>query len=191
MLDLMDKSISKEIRKSSSSSYGPSGYGMYPYSRYSTIGFGVGYNTIDTHSWNETYNFPVIEIIYRCQNKVFRPGLTFRELSADQMRDLVKDVRGGIQVDEISPAGGNEKILQNGDIIIKAENQRIENVYQLNSFFKEKRQNVMVELFREGKKLTKKLHSKDITDEIIKRENEVISEVCSSKGKPKKNPLCS
>lgn len=191
MLDLMDKSVSKEVRKSSSSSFGPSGFGMYPhYSRYSTIGFGVGYNTIDTDSWNETYLYPVMEVIYTCESKVFRPGLVFRELTADQMRDLVKDVRGGLQIEEISPAGGNSKILEHGDIIIKAENQRIEHVYQLLGFFKENHQKVNVELFRDGKRMKLKVQSKDVTDDIIKRENEIISTVCSSEGKPKKNSLC-
>src|SRR5690606_15763852 len=109
--------------------YGPSGISMYPYyySRYSTIGFGVNYNTIDTESWNETYNYPVIEVLYRCEDLVFRPKLSFRELNADQMRDLVKDVKGGIQVEEILDER-NKVSLKVGDIIIRGEGNRIEHV---------------------------------------------------------------
>lgn len=191
IIEILDKSYSKDIRRSSSSSFGPSGFSMYPYyySRYSTIGFGVGYNTIDTQSWNETYHYPVIEVLYRCEEEVFRPGLTFRELNADQMRDLVKDVKGGIQVDEIM-GEKNRNSLKNGDIIIRGEGERLEHVYQLNSLFSKKRNVIVVELFREGKKLSKKVFSDNITKEVISHEEEVIKEVCSSKGKPKKNNLC-
>lgn len=191
IIETLDKSYSKEIRRSSSSSLGPSGFSMYPYyySRYSTIGFGVNYNTIDTQSWNETYNYPVIEVLFRCEDEVYRPGLTFRELTADQMRDLVKDVKGGIQVEEMI-GNKNKGTLKVGDIIIRGEGERIEHVFQLNSLFSQKRKIVDVELFREGKRLLRKVHSDNITKEVVSHEEEVIKEVCSSKGKPEKNSLC-
>lgn len=191
IIEILDKSFSKEIRRSSSSSYGPSGISMYPYyySRYSTIGFGVNYNTIDTESWNETYNYPVIEVLYRCEDLVFRPKLSFRELNADQMRDLVKDVKGGIQVEEILDER-NKVSLKIGDIIIRGEGNRIEHVYQLNALFTDKKKVVSVELFREGAKFTKKVYSDDVTKDVTAHEEELIRKVCTSKGKPENNSIC-
>ena len=67
---------------------------------------------------------------------------------------------------------------------------RIENAYQLNELFQEEHQSIAVELFRDGKKISKTIRSKDITQEIIKREDEIIHEVCTRKSHPKNNALC-
>src|SRR5690606_24442664 len=74
IMDIFDKTVEKEITRTSGSSWGPSSFGMYPYySRYSSFGVSAGFNTISSDSWNETLRFPVIEAYYTCEKQVFRP----------------------------------------------------------------------------------------------------------------------
>jgi|GEM_PF-1955734 hypothetical protein len=196
IIDVFDKTVEKEITRSSGSSWGPSSFGAYPYySRYSSFGFGVGYNTMNSNSWNETLVFPVIEVYYTCSNVVFRPEVMFKELSATQMNTLVKDVKGAIQIEKILSDSPNLGEFTLGDIILKANNQRIEKVFELIRLFNDRNHEVEVLLLRDGERLTKKLKSKNITSKVVEKEKQIIDKVCSDK-KAKKNktlkegPLC-
>lgn len=196
IMDIFDKTVEKEVTRTTGTSWGPSYYGMYPYySRYSSIGVSAGFNTISADSWSETIRFPVIEVYFTCDKKVFRPELIFKELTADEMKHLVKDVKGAIQVEKIPEGSPNANTVETGDIILKAQGERIEKVYQLINMFGPENQSVKVQLLREGKKKSTILRSQDVTREVKEAEEKIISKVCEDKDEDdqeglKKRKLC-
>lgn len=183
IIDIFDKTIEKEIIRSSGGAWGPSFYGgMYPYySRYSSIGVGIDYSTISTNSWSETLIFPYIEVYYTCTDAIFRPQVLFKELSSEQIKHLVKDVKGAIQVENILKGSPNENSLQLGDIVLKANGKRIEKVYELIRMFNTDSRDVSLQMLREGSIVVTKLKSADVTKEVIRTEEEIIQNVCRYK----------
>ncbi len=180
IIDVFDKTIEKEITRSSGGAWGPSFYGgMYPYySRYSSFGVGVDYSTVSTNSWNETLSYPYIEIYYTCGQRIFRPQIHLKELSSSQMKHLVKDVKGAIQVEKVLDNSPNKTTLELGDIILKANGKRIEKVYELIRLFNENSQEVSLQIMREGDRLPTKLKSVEVTKEVVKAEEDIINKVC-------------
>lgn len=198
IIDVFDKTVEKEYTRSSGSGWGPSYsyFGGYPYySRYSGFGIGVGYNTVNTNSWNEKLIYPIMEVYYTCADMVVRPQLIFKELTADQVKHLVKDIKGAIQVESIAETSTNKKSVELGDIILKANGKRIEKVYELIRLFKKESMEVSVLILREGEKLVAKLKSTDVTEDVKKTESEIIRAACKKKKKDyekelKKLDLC-
>lgn len=183
IIDVFDKTIEKEITRSSGGAWGPSFYGgMYPYySRYSSIGVGIDYSTISTNSWNETLIFPYIEVYYTCANAIFRPQVHFKELSSEQIKHLVKDVKGAIQVENVLKGSPNKNSVQLGDIVLKANGKRIEKVYELIRMFNAENRDISLQMLREGNIVVSKLQSTDVTKEVIGTEEEIIQNVCRYK----------
>lgn len=183
ILDLIDKTIEKEITRSSGTGWGPNyGFGMYPYySRYSNFGFGVSMNTMSSNSWNETLAFPVIQIYYTCKDKVIRPQIIFKELLMDEMKHIVKDVKGGLQVEKILDDSPNKKIVEVGDIILKANGKRIEKVFELIRLFHEPDTVVTLQILREGERSVANIKGVDISESAQAKENEIINDVCRDK----------
>jgi hypothetical protein len=197
IIDVFDKTIEKEITRSSGSTWGPSYYGMYPfYSRHSSFGLSAGFNTVSGDSWRETVIYPVFEVIYNCAPTIFRPQIVFKEISAEQMSLLVKDLKGAIQVQKILDTSPNKKFLETGDIILKVNGKRIEKVYELIGLISQENKTVQISLMREGVKINSKLTSVDITDEVKQNEEKIVKDVCKlvkekKQKELKKKTLCS
>ena len=186
IIDIFDKTVEKQYVRSTGNSWGPSYsyYGGYPYySRYSGIGIGVGYNSVDTKSWNEKLIYPMFEVYYTCSDMVVRPQLIFKELSAEQTKHLVKDIKGAIQVERIAETSPNKDSIELGDIVLKANGKRIEKVFELIRLFNKENREVSVLLLREGERVVAKLKSTDFTEEAKKNESEIVNAVCSKKKK--------
>ncbi len=183
LIDVLDKTIEKEITKSTGGAWGPSIYGgAYPYySRYSTIGVGIDYSSISTNSWKETLTFPHIEIYYTCSDRVFRPRVQFKELTAEEIKHLVKDVKGALQIEKIMENSPNKENLESGDIVLKANGKRIEKVFELISLFNADKKEVKLEILREGERKRLVLKSEDITQEVKQAEAEIIKKACQDK----------
>lgn len=183
ILDVFDKTIEKEITRSSGTGWGPNyGFGMYPYySRYSNFGFGVGMNTMSSNSWNETLVYPFIQVYYTCENKVIRPQIIFKELSVDELKHLVKDIKGGLQVEKILDDSPNKNTVEIGDIILKANGKRIEKVFELIRLFLVPNSVVTLQMLREGEKIVTNIKGLDITEKALAKENEIIGHVCRDK----------
>jgi len=195
MIDIFDKTIQKEVTRTSGTNWGPSSYfGMYPYySRYSSFGIGAGFSTISANSWNETLVYPIIEVYYSCAEKIMRPDIIFKEISTQDMKHLVKDVKGAIQVDKIQDNSLNKTAVEVGDIILKANGKRVEKVYELIRLFTAHNPDVTVQILRDGERVVAKMHGRDVTSEIVKAEQEIIQKVCSDKKDQdhlKTNALC-
>lgn len=185
IFDISDRTIQKTVTRTSGASMGPSygmGLGMYPYySRYSSFALGVGWNTVNTDSWNETLIFPIMDIYYTCSDKVFRPQILLKEISAEQMKLLVKDLKGALQVEKILDNSPNQNVIEPGDLILKVNGGRIENIHELIHSFDDKQRSVSVEILREGLRKIVQLNSIDVTPEVQKSEQEIIAQVCKNK----------
>jgi hypothetical protein len=183
IIDISDKSVRKDVVRTSGSGWGPSyGFGMYPYySRYSSIGVGVNYSTMSSDSWNETLVYPIIQVYYTCSDQIVRPELRLKEISSEQMKLLVKDLRGALQIENIPENSPNEKLIEQGDLILKVNGKRIEKIYELIRYFKDKNSVVDLQILREGEKKNVKIKAIDITPEALKAEKKVITNVCKDK----------
>lgn len=196
IIDVFDKTVEKDVVRTTGSSWGPSyGYGFgYPYySRYPGFGFGIDYSTVSGTSWNEKLVYPVIEVLYNCRDHIYRPKFFVKEVSAEQMKLLVKDLKGALQIEKFGENCPNEKKLELGDIILKANGRRIEKVYELIRLFTDKDTVVTVSLLREGQPVMTKITGADVTDEVKQTEQQIIKDVCKNKDKQeelKERNLC-
>lgn len=180
IIGVLDKSSEKEVTRSSSNVYGfPSYfYGYSPFwSRYSGVGFSAGINTVSSESWSETLTYPRYEVLFRCVEKVIEPELILREVPAPEMRHLVKDLKGGLQVEKIMKSSPNQK-LKLQDIILFAGGERITQNWQLLSAFDAKNIKVSSVILREGERRNIELKGKEVTEETLKSQQETINSVC-------------
>lgn len=191
IIDVRDKTQEKEITRTTGSGWGPTyGFGMYPYyNRYSSFGVGATFSTISTDSWREKVLYPMVEVFYTCADQMFRPELLIKEISAEQMKLLVKDLKGALQVEKVFDGSPNKSKIEIGDIILKVNGKRIEKVYELIPLFNQPGSLVLVEFLREGERRTEKLESKDVTENFLRAEKEIIDMVCSNKNEKNQNIL--
>jgi hypothetical protein len=188
IVDSVDKSVKKEVTHGTGTGFGPAFYGgMYPYySRYSSIGVSATFGGSGTY-WNETYTYPRIDVLYTCSETIHRPLITVREVPASEVRHLVKDIRGALQVKKISADSPNRK-LQEGDLILKAQGKRIERTHELIRLFTARAPKVSAVVLREGRELSLTLSSKDVTEEVREAEKKIIKKACEDEKNP--SPLC-
>lgn len=189
ILDVVDKTIKKDVTRSSGTGFGPT-WGMYPYyGRYSSIGIGGTFGGMSGQSWQETLIFPQIEVYYTCSEKIQRPKMVFKEISDEQMKLLVKDLKGALQIIKIEEDAPSKNDFEHGDIILKADNQRIEKVYELHRLITPNRKELTVAIMREGQKMEKTLKTSDVTENVIKAEDDIIGKICQMKKEEKQKDL--
>jgi hypothetical protein len=190
VLDVANKTTKKDIIRQTGG-YNPSYYyGMSPfYGRYSGFGMGIGMST--GSAWMDTLEYPEIEITFQCEEKVFGPRVVFRDVNAENMKLLVKDLKGGLQIEKILPGSPNEKQVEVGDIVLKMEGVRIERSQEIQiAFNREPRpQKLTLEILREGVKMKAPLLAVDITQDVQKCQDDMIRMACNYE-EIKKNPLC-
>lgn len=192
LLDTFDKTQSETVTRTSSSGYPSYYYGMSPfYSRYSGFGYGFGFSTVNSQSWNETLQYPDVEVIFECAQEVYEPQVVFREVSADEMKHLVKDLRGGLQVEKFVNNSPDQKQLRVGDIVINANGERIQQIYQLLSHFhKTKSHKLEIDILRNGLvKTGLTLVGHNASDKILAAQKEIIQSACKQK-ELKEHKLC-
>lgn len=191
ILAVNDRSGKKKITRSDGNAWGPSYYyGMSPfYSRYGGLGFSTGINVINSRSWEETLVYPNIEVIYHCAEKIFEPEIAMREVPAEEMKHLVKDLKGGIQVEDILPGSPNNE-LKEQDIIVKADGKRIMKGHELLSLFKDGPAPVKLEVLREGERKQVLLKAEDVTQEVIANLRKLKDKACDYEDVKEKSSLC-
>lgn len=193
LLDTFDKTRSQTVTRTSSSGYPSYYYGMSPfYSRYSGFGYGFGFSSMNTSSWNETLRYPDIEVIFECANEVWAPEVTFREVPPDEMKHLMKDLKGGLQVEKVLSIKPGKKDVMVGDIIIFGNGERIQQTYQLLSLFnKNKDHTIVVAVLRNGiRKEGLILKGTDSSDKILAAQADIIRSVCKNKELKGRHKLC-
>jgi hypothetical protein len=189
ILDVRDKTVSKDVIRSSSTGFPSYYYGMSPfYSRYHT-GFGLGFSTMSSNTWEETYSYPEYEVTYECANTIYEPELILREVPAEEMKLLVKDLKGGLQVEEIIKGSPNKNVVQEGDVILRANDRRLESKSVLIQMFEPEQTSIPVEIMREGIRKRVNLKSVDVSNHILESQNEIIKNACR-KEEVKKRDIC-
>ncbi|HXH76219.1 MAG TPA: PDZ domain-containing protein [Bacteriovoracaceae bacterium] len=188
MLDVKDKSVSKDVIRSSGTGFPNYYYGMSPYyNRFS--GFNIGMSSMSSSSWEETYTYPEYTVYFDCVNSAFGPELILRDVTPEEMKLLVKDLKGGLQVEQVMESSPNVKILEEGDVILKVLGQRVQTQAQLLKVFSAERRSVPVEIMREGVRKTVTLKSNDVSEFIAKSQDGIIQNACGKK-EIKKRSIC-
>lgn len=190
ILDVEDQSQSKEVIRSNMTGFPASYYyGMSPYySRFSGVGFGI--STASSTAYQETYVYPDYTVWFDCVDAAFGPEIALREVSPDEMKLLVKDLRGALQVEKVLENSPNAKKIEVGDVILVANGQRIQNTLQFVRLFSPTKREVTVELLREGVRKKVVLKSNDVSEFVQKSQEELLSAACNKKEIQKKS-LCS
>ena len=180
IIGVEDKSKKKEITRTSSNVYGfPSYYYGYPYwQRYSGINFSLGYNNIQSNSWNETYVYPEFDVLYECSDTAIEAEVIFRDVPSEELKHLVKDLKGAVQVEKILDGSPNKNALEYGDIILKGNGVRIQKSYQLIMLLGPKHTEAKLDILREGEKKTVTIKGKDVSESLAKSQLEIIQAAC-------------
>ncbi len=192
ILDSFDRTQSKTITRTTSSGYPSYYYGMSPFwNRYQGFGYGIGWNTQSGSSWNETILYPEVEVIYECAHDVYEPQLELREVSAEEMKHLVKDLRGALQIESLPAESPDKKTFRVGDIILRGNGERVQERYQLLSLFRRNKDHTInVELLRDGQlKTNLLLTGVDATEKMLKAQEDILKSACKNK-EIKKKKLC-
>jgi hypothetical protein len=190
ILGVNDNSETQDVIRTSSSGWPSYYYGMSPYYGHFNSGLGLGFSHMSSNSWEESYVYPRYDVVYECQDVVWGPEIIFREATRDEMKLLVKDFKGGLQIEKILPGSPNRELFDEGDVLVRANNIRIESVSDLLHKFKADKNNLQVSFFREGIKRSAPLRSKNITEQVEKSQREIIKAACRKKELKESHRLC-
>jgi hypothetical protein len=195
-LSVSDRTQARDITRTSSNMFGPGfyhgmGFGMYPYyGRHPRFGFSAGFHTMHSDSWRETLIFPEVAVFFHCEEQVYEPMLSLREVSADEMRILVKDLKGAVQVEKVLPGSPNSGSIESGDVLLRVGGERIQSILELLQAAKASPNSaVTVDVFREGERKKLSLRSQDVTESIQRTQEKIIAEACANED-VKERPLC-
>ncbi len=163
---------------------------MYPYyGRYGSS-FGLGISNVSGPYLEETHTYPEFHVHFHCSNKAFSPEILLREVGAEEMKLLVKDLKGGLQVEKILDNSPNRSSIHVGHVIAKVNNVRIDEVSKILRAFECELKGVPVEIIREGVRKIVILKSLDVTDLILKAQVEIVRSTCQ-KNEIQTRSLCS
>lgn len=142
-------------------------------------------------SWTETLVSPTYDTYFKCTNKINVLGVSLKDVNIEDMKPYVKDLMGAVQIDMVHDDSANKKILRAGDIIVKIDNERVNNNIQLiNALDSSKNsEKVPVQLFREGKLISTTAKLSDGTETLLTEINKIISAVCTVE-EVKTRPIC-
>ena len=187
IMEIHDKTQTEKVMRISSTGYPAYYFGMSPYyQRYS--GFGFGFSTMSSQTWNETLVYPNFEVIYRCSKKILEPKLGLVEVPSPELRHLVKDLSGAILIQKILPDSPNKDSVMAGDIIIKVGGNRVQKIYELLSAFHHGSQ-IEVDLLRDGElKKSIKINGADVSELVKQDEEKLLKKACTYEDLKNKAP---
>lgn len=190
-LTVKDMSYSKEISQTTTA--GPSYYyGMSPYyGRYGGMGGGMYYGSAGTTTYNETYTYPMFDVYFECTHKPMDARVALTNVTQSQMQSLVKDLKGGVQVDDVLKDSPNAGKILKADIIIKANGERVDKVIEV---YQASRKNMdqpfKVELIRNGVRKTVQVKFKDVSELVAESQKEIIQAACKQDVIKEKSKVC-
>jgi hypothetical protein len=196
VLAVSDRSQVRDITRTSSHGFGPGfyhgmGMGMHPFwGRHPGFGFHGGFHSMQADSWRETLIYPEIAVVFQCEKSIFEPMLSLREVPAEEMKILVRDLKGALQIERVLPGSPNQGKLLNGDIILKLEGERVQTILELLRLVKGAPGKALAtEIFRDGERMRVNMHSADVTEAIRQTQQEVIARACKQDD-VKERPIC-
>lgn len=183
ILIVKDKTYEKQVSQTTTNYPAYGFYGASPY-------YGGYSSAVTTNTWNESYTYPVFEVYFECVDRPVDARVSFKMLSQSDMKKLVNDLKGAVQIEAILPDSPNKNQFKVADIIIKANGNRVENIFEL---FQASR-NVIgkkfnVEFFRDGVKMNADVKFLDVTDLVVHAQNVIIKEGCKL-DELKSRPIC-
>src|SRR5690606_18226043 len=113
-------------------------------------------------SWEDKVVYPKLRVVYLCGDKFFAPEGEFKSVSAKDLSYIYKDLLGAIVVENSE----ENPMLKKGDIILKLEGNRIENLAEFYYRFQhDQEQNL--EVLRDGKRLNVSVKAEDVTEKVL------------------------
>ena len=96
------------------------------------------------------------------------------------MKHLIKDLRGGLQIEKFAKDSLNTKDLKVGDILIRANDIRVEHIYQILSLFHTNLDHKLkVDILRDGNiKTGIMLLANDVSAKILETQKKIIKSAC-------------
>lgn len=200
VLNINDLSMSKDVVKSSSYTYKSptkiSGTattsGTTKYNSFSNA-LNSDYNTnLDatvsggnqsTHSssWVETWVYPHYETVFFCTDKVKNMGVNIQNIEAGAIQSTTQDFLGAVLINDIPLENRAYSALQLGDVILKIENIRVQNTYELSYLVTQlgmKSNNVNLTILRKGAQIKVKQTLLDGTRTYVENQKNVVNQAC-------------
>jgi hypothetical protein len=139
-----------------------------------------GTQTSNTTSWTETMVFPLFETAFVCVDSLFLTKIKMRELKEDDVKPYVKDLRGALQVEEITDDSPNNGKIKNSDIILRLNGDRVWNVADFvkivnGSSDKDK---LKFDIVRDGKRMQILGKAVDESDSLAADEHKIKAGAC-------------
>lgn len=181
ILEISDKTVSKDVLRTTGTGFPSYYYGMSPYYNRFNTGVSIGYSTSTSSTYAETYQLPHFEVVYECVDQAYGPDIALREVSAEEMKLLVKDLKGGLQVEKVLVGSPNTKTIEVGDVIVRAGGERIDRSLSLFKRFTGGKREVPVEFLREGRRKKVNLRSHDVSNFIEESQKQIIGSACTKK----------
>ncbi len=99
------------------------------------------------------------------------------------MKHLIKDLRGGLQIEKFTKDSLNTKDLKVGDILKRANDIRIEHIYHILSLFHTSLDHkIKVDVLRDGNiKSGIMLTGLDVSANILETQKKIIKSTCKYK----------
>jgi hypothetical protein len=168
-------------------SYYPSYYGASPYyGRYDAY-----YGTPSTHVYTETLTYPKFDVYFECVSKPMDARISFAVVTHSMMKDLVKDLKGGVQVEKILPDSPNINQLKIADIIISLNGTRVGNIQELFQASRNVSGNkIWVEFFRNGEKRKADIKFLDVTEMVAEAQTKIMKDACKKSDIKKSSSYC-
>ncbi len=145
----------------------------------------------NSSSWEETYHYPTFDTVFSCTNQTFRLGFQLKSISADDMKQFVKDFLGAVQIIAVTDESPSKDIVKVGDIVTKINGDRVFSEIQfIKSANKAADKNkILLTLIRDGTTITVVGKSNETTAEDERKANEFILASCKIP-ELKQRPIC-
>jgi hypothetical protein len=133
-----------------------------------------------SQSWNDTLTFPTFDSFFSCTHQAYMMKVKMKSVSAEDMRSMVKDLMGAVQVENVMAESPNRGILHTGDFVIKINNERVQNIHQISAVVDaaENKENLSVSLIRDGQTMTVIAKATDASSMIMEQNRKIISSAC-------------
>lgn len=151
-----------------------------------------GNQNTESRTWNETYHFPVSDTFYMCANRVYQTKVLLGPVTPDDMKPYMKDLLGGVQITSIGDGSPNRGILEVGDILIKLNGQRIQNLPQFSHEIDnaEDKDQIPALVVHNGKAKKVSIKAVETTEQLLQAGNQIVATACAQLD-VKVRPICS
>lgn len=143
----------------------------------SSVTQGSGYSI--TNSWSDIITTPQFHTIFACAENQITIDLDLVAVSKDEMKILVKDLLGGMQIHSLAGSSPLNKYFKYGDIITKVNDQRVQDPAMFSYAIETTvEHNIKINFYRDGKEQVVSVQKIDVSDDALKTQGALIRKVC-------------